>query len=796
MIRIGALTRFVAAAFTAGLLLVSAASAEARRALVIAIDQYDELADLNTTLGDAAGYVDAFRSLGYDVQTLSGYTPVEELERVVGDLIAATEEGDQVAIVYSGHGISFENQVFMLPSDVPIRASSFGIKRSSISLQEDILANLNPRKPAFILTIIDACRENPFEGETRSGFDRGLTSVDVPEGTFLIYSAGERQLALDRLSANDPNRYSVFSRVFIPKLKAGRKSVEQMINETQEEVFRLASSVGHQQNPAYYDEAKGFVCLSDACGATDTEDVIWESGQGTCFGANYYLSLYPSGRYANEADALLRSAACAGGDAIAGEDETGVTPPAAGEGAGSASARGLSSDDPLREHQWYLAPFEAFIAASQSRGEGLVIADLSTGVNFAHPDLRGVTWLPGFDTVSSVRNAADGDGRDTDPADPGKTCRDDESSYFGTQMVGLMAAQPDNGEGIFGLVSDARILPMRVMSDCGGAMEDIADAIKWAAGVKALQTESGRYVINRYPADLINLPIGLNGACPAILQDAIDAATGKGIVVVAGSGNARKLTSEATPSSCRGMVIVAAADASGAISTYSNFGDEVAFMAPGGELGDRVPGAEERRLGILSTTAAGAGCASDASGLPCGYHYAQGASHAATLSTAAIALVLSRWPELEPGEAVQLIKARGVTPRTQLQCAGACEAYPGSTPIPDTEGICYRPCGTGNLNLARLADLDDPKAALEVARKPTGRVKLKPLTRDVTILPQDLKRQLSTATIERLQLQSPAPTTQVIQPMETPALTPDRETLHQRQAIGHEAVIIEERETE
>lgn len=792
MLGIGTLTRLVAAACLAGLMAVSAASAQAKRALVIAIDQYDELADLNTTLGDAQGYVDAFRSLGYDVETLTGYTPIEEMERVIGDLIAATGEGDQIAIVYSGHGISFENQVFMLPSDVPIRASSFGIKRSSISLQEDILANLNPRNPAFILTIIDACRENPFEGDTRSGFDRGLSSVDVPEGTFLIYSAGERQLALDRLSADDPNRYSVFSRVFIPKLKAGRKSVEQMINETQEEVFRLASSVGHQQNPAYYDEAKGFVCLSDDCGTTDTEDVIWESGQGTCFGANYYLSLYPNGRYANEADALLRSAACAGGDTIAGEDETGVTPPAAGESSGTASARGLSSDDPLRDRQWYLAPFEAFIAATDTHGEGLVIADLSTGVNFDHPDLQGVSWLPGFDTVSDARSAADGDGRDSDPSDPGKTCRDGDSLFFGTQMVGLMVARPDNGKGIVGLVPDASILPMRVMSDCGGSMEDIADAIKWAAGVKALQTESGRYVINRNPVDIINLPIGLNGRCPAPLQEAIDAATERGIVIVAGSGNARRLTSDSTPSSCRGMVIVAAADASGAISTYSNFGDEVAFMAPGGELGESAPGAQDRPLGILSTTAAAEDCTSEASGLPCGYGYAQGSSHAATLSTAAIALVLSRWPELEPGEAVQLIKARGVTPRTQLQCASACEAYPGSTPIPETEGICYRPCGTGNLNLARLADLEDPKAALEVAREPTGPVKLKPLTPDVTILPQDLKRQLPAGTIERLQLKSAVPTTEVIQQIETPTLTQDRAVILQRDVIRREEVIVQE----
>ena len=53
----------------------------------------------------------------------------------------------------------------------------------------------------------------------------------------------------------------------------------------------------------------------------------------------------------------------------------------------------------------------------------MIVAVLDTGVLYDHPDLgrgdRGGKLLPGFDFVSGIAQANDGDGRDADPSDPG-----------------------------------------------------------------------------------------------------------------------------------------------------------------------------------------------------------------------------------------------------------------------------------------------------------------------------------------------------------------------------------------
>jgi len=91
------------------------------------------------------------------------------------------------------------------------------------------------------------------------------------------------------------------------------------------------------------------------------------------------------------------------------------------------------ADDPLFPAQWYLQSASATPSAVNAESAwdvttgstGVVIADIDTGVRFDHPDLLragagdGGRLLPGYDFVSDVNSANDGDGRDADPSDPG-----------------------------------------------------------------------------------------------------------------------------------------------------------------------------------------------------------------------------------------------------------------------------------------------------------------------------------------------------------------------------------------
>ena len=153
-----------------------------------------------------------------------------------------------------------------MPRDVPaIRPGrDEQLKRESISLQE-IMADLEEKKVGLRLFIIDACRENPFARVAgRSlGKIRGLAvSEPPPEGTFVMYSAGAGQTALDRLNDEDMNPNSVYTRLLVPLLKSPGVVLTDVAKEVQSGVRDLAATVDHQQTPAYYDQVVGRMCIA------------------------------------------------------------------------------------------------------------------------------------------------------------------------------------------------------------------------------------------------------------------------------------------------------------------------------------------------------------------------------------------------------------------------------------------------------------------------------------------------------------------------------------------------------
>ena len=146
--------------------------------------------------------------------------------------------------------------------------------------------------------------------------------------------------------------------------------------------------------------------------------------------------------------------------------------------------------------------------------------------------------------VSDPRMGNDGDGRDPDPDDPGDLCDPNdpfaEDSFHGTHVAGTIGANLSNNmSGVAGGAWQVTVVPVRALGKCGGRLTDINDAIRWAGGLVPAFDGNGNEVWNENPADIINLSIGLFEFCPASLQDAINAVTERGVVVVSAAGNAR-----------------------------------------------------------------------------------------------------------------------------------------------------------------------------------------------------------------------------------------------------------------
>ena len=382
---------------------------------------------------------------------------------------------------------------------------------------------------------------------------------------------------------------------------------------------------------------------------------------------------------------------------------------------------GLRPNDPLWSLQWHFqnlgsgdgeseggSGFADFWDRTRQTGsKSVTVAVIDTGVDMDHPDIKGSSNLaPGFDMVSDPFIGNDGDGRDSNPNDPGDICDPSDplarDTFHGTHVAGTVGvAATNNSAGVAGGAWNVTIVPVRALGRCGGQLSDINDAIRWAAGVVPARDDLGDEIWNRNPADVINLSIGLFQRCPASLQEAINDATAAGAVVVAAAGNARVDTRYYAPGGCDNVISVAAGDGRGTLTYYSNFGDDVDILAPGGDM-RRDDDSDGRPDGVLSTKRA-SDCVDPVTKEQvetCFYAYENGTSMAAPHVAAALALLKSEFPTATTDELkTRLLNAS--TARTEFQCSGRCSQYPGSVPIEGSAGLCFRPCGGATLDLSK-----------------------------------------------------------------------------------------------
>lgn len=237
-----------------------------RIALVIGNDRYESLPGLQKAVNDARSIGDTLSRLGFEVVKVEN-APRRAMNQKLVEFTGKIGRGDTAFFFFAGHGVEIRGVNYLLPVDTPqARDNEEGLITSEGIPADQILERLQDRGAKVSLMVLDACRENPFKkpGSRGVGATRGLAQMTTPEGVFVLYSAGVGQTALDRLSDNDPNPNSVFTRAFISVLSKPDQSIQSMAKVTQQEVRKLAATVNHPQMPAYYDQILGQFSLAPA----------------------------------------------------------------------------------------------------------------------------------------------------------------------------------------------------------------------------------------------------------------------------------------------------------------------------------------------------------------------------------------------------------------------------------------------------------------------------------------------------------------------------------------------------
>ncbi len=330
-------------------------------------------------------------------------------------------------------------------------------------------------------------------------------------------------------------------------------------------------------------------------------------------------------------------------------------------------------------------------------GSGAHVMRLKTHAEFTIPTSRlldGYDFISGDPGVPGFKTANDGNGRDLDASDPGdfitvgeagvspfQSCTEAmESSWHGSHVASIIAANGNNGIGIAGVNWNARLLPVRVLGKCGGYSSDTNDGLRWAAGLAIPGIAS-----NQTPAHVINLSLGGPGACSIEEQSAIDAALQAGVrAIVVAAGNDAGAATQVAPGNCRSVITVTGIDRNGSRAAgYANIGPNVAIAAPGGWF---TSGADAVN-GILSLSNTGATIPiADA------LAYGAGTSQAAAHVSGVVSLMLAVNSTLSPYQVYWVLRqsARAfpnATCTTATCGAGILDAAAAvsaaATPVPD-----------------------------------------------------------------------------------------------------------------
>jgi subtilisin family serine protease len=207
------------------------------------------------------------------------------------------------------------------------------------------------------------------------------------------------------------------------------------------------------------------------------------------------------------------------------------------------------SSDTLVEQQWALPLIQSFSVEEQQE---VIVAVLDTGIDTAHEDLAGKV----IDSVNFSKSDSAND-----------------IQGHGTHIAGIIAANADNGIGVAGAAPNVKLLNVKIAEDNGIVWaSSVAKGIIWA-------TDNGAAIIN------MSLTVPSNYQP---LEEAVEYALGKGVIMVAAAGNHVKALTY--PAAYGDVIAVAATNPDGTVWAESNDGDFVDVYAPGVGILSTYPG--------------------------------------------------------------------------------------------------------------------------------------------------------------------------------------------------------------
>ncbi|MCP9209372.1 type VII secretion-associated serine protease mycosin [Streptomyces cucumeris] len=264
----------------------------------------------------------------------------------------------------------------------------------------------------------------------------------------------------------------------------------------------------------------------------------------------------------------------------------------------------------ISSKEWHLDAMRAEQMWKVSKGKGVTVAVIDSGVDASLPELRG-QLLKGADASRKGRN-------------PHR-----DSSGHGSNMAGLIAGTGAGG-GVQGLAPEAKILPI------AAKMIDTRTESSGSVMAKAI-----RYAVD-HGARVLNISLAAQGLREYYdaTQSAVNYALKQGSLIFAGTGNdGDKGNLRSFPAALSGVVGIGAIDRQGKAAEFSTTGDYVGLTAFGDQIAERCTDSE-------------------------GTCMSGGTSQATAIASASAALIWAKHPKWTNNQVLRVMMQTAAKPKT------------------------------------------------------------------------------------------------------------------------------------
>ena len=208
-----------------------------RYALIIGNGKY-EMGPLRNPENDANAIASELKKLGFDVMVYTdlGLEEMKKRIREFGNKITANKGVG--LFFYAGHGLQVSGENYIVPIDAHI-SNLQDIEEQAVNLSR-ITGEMAYAQNDLNIIILDACRNNPFEG-SEDGGGKGLASAAAPSGTFLAFATAPGSVAADGSGSN-----GLYTQELLKSLNQQGLKIEDIFKEVRRNVYKLSSK---QQTP-------------------------------------------------------------------------------------------------------------------------------------------------------------------------------------------------------------------------------------------------------------------------------------------------------------------------------------------------------------------------------------------------------------------------------------------------------------------------------------------------------------------------------------------------------------------